>query len=127
MIEVYDGALNVRIRARTEAEAKTLLERYRAKKGVPSPSPWRPLHLRALNWKGGADWGWLTDFAKKNIPCGDCREHWDNILVNLPPQWDAYFAWSVAAHNCINAILGKPIETLDGATARWRAEPKDAV
>ncbi len=47
---------------------------------------------------------WLTLFARK-IPCGDCRDHWENIVKANPPDLSSRFAyakWQHARHNDVN-------------------------
>ncbi len=55
------------------------------------------------------------------VPCGQCRKHWDKQVANTPPEWSNYFNWSVARHNEVNAMLGKPIMGEFEARTRWIA------
>lgn len=83
-----------------------------------APALWKKLHLRAIEKEGTEDGKWLADFAKE-IPCGECVRHWREFLANEPPNFTAYFAWTVLAHNGINLRLGKPILSVDQARALY--------
>ena len=82
------------------------------------PALWAMLHRWALMEK--PDRGWLGAFASMLL-CGDCAQHWHQwIAANPPPADDAeLFAWTVLAHNAVNAHLGKPVMSLDAARQRW--------
>jgi hypothetical protein len=81
-------------------------------------SSWAALHRRALQVQGPDD-AWLAAFAAR-LPCGPCRRHWDGLVQANPPDWYQYFAWTVQRHNDINAMLGKPLYTVEAAYARWK-------
>lgn len=79
---------------------------------------WTELHTRP-----DADAAYIADFTRR-IPCGDCRGRWLAILAALPPRFgDEWFAWTVEAHNRVNAELGRDPMKLPNATALW-AEAK---
>ncbi|KAJ1928088.1 hypothetical protein IWQ60_002346 [Tieghemiomyces parasiticus] len=45
-------------------------------------------------------------------PCGDCAEHFQQLLHELPPRIDTRYEaeqWACEAHNKVNARLGKDI------------------
>ncbi len=96
-----------------------------ARKKPPAPPPyngsavWATLHRRALTWDAGDDSAWLVANVNGAIPCGTCRTHWAQVLQKNPPRWGDYFAWSVEAHNAVNAQLGKPQIALEEARSRW--------
>lgn len=82
---------------------------------------WAELHRRAIDYAGdeAAEQQWLIDFARR-VPCGECRQHWQGIVTQPPPNLssgDAYFAWTVATHNLINRRLDKPEMPLAEARA----------
>jgi hypothetical protein len=62
------------------------------------------------------------------IPCGACGQHFAELIQELPfpdsrdPM--VLFEWSVAAHNKVNARIGKPILTAEQALAIWTQEQK---
>ena len=81
---------------------------------------WRLLHECKL---GNPEW--LTQWKTK-IPrgCG-CYKNFDDMLVAMPPDYsseDAWFRWTVAIHNAVNAKLNRPAVTMDRAVNLWRAE-----
>jgi hypothetical protein len=80
------------------------------------PPLWKELHEQALS--GSLPNEWLAAFEAR-LPCGVCRQHWREMLADLPPQPD-FFAWSVAIHNGVNRKLGKPELTLTQAAAIWK-------
>lgn len=88
-------------------------------RGLAGNLLWSALHRRALAVPAGeSDAAWLAGF-RQAIPCGDCRKHWDAMLAATPPDWSAYFAWTVARHNEVNRRLGKPEMGLEEALQRW--------
>lgn len=79
---------------------------------------WDDLHRRALTHEGD-DSAWLRDFELQILGGCVCRKQWREDLAAKPPDFANYFAWTVAAHNAVNARLGKPILTVDEARAIW--------
>ncbi len=80
---------------------------------------WAELHNRALAYAGdeAAEREWLEDFRRR-VPCGVCRQHWQQITSDLPPDLssaDAYYAWTVSSHDAVNRLLGKPEWSLEEA------------
>lgn len=76
------------------------------------PRKWRTLHRRPWSPRFNPDTEprWLHRFAL-TIPCGECRAHFDALLDARPPQMQsarAYHDWTVAIHNDVNRMLGKP-------------------
>lgn len=84
---------------------------------------WAKLHRRALGVRDD-DRAWLMQFAN-GLPCGECRGHfWQQLLV-LPPVWgDGYFAWTVALHNEVSGRLGKRLWSVEEARLRWAPTPR---
>lgn len=81
---------------------------------------WAEMHRRALVTFGD-DSAYLETVTAR-LPCGTCKPHWAALLAAKPPTWgEAYFAWTVAAHNEVNARLGKPLVTVEEARAIWTA------
>lgn len=91
---------------------------------------WIDLHRRAVAYPETAtiaiiasELAWLTDQFRPRIHCGGCRTEWDGILSRLPPTLgtrEAYFAWTVAAHNAVNEKLGHEAWTVERAKAEYR-------
>jgi len=93
-------------------------------------SLWKELHLRALNYEpdGGtksSDASWLLTWSRK-IPrftkgCR-CNEHWQKWYSSNRPDYssrEAYFAWTVKAHNNVNERLKKPTWTVEQAREHY--------
>jgi hypothetical protein len=52
--------------------------------------------------------------------CNRCAKNFEEILQANPPRYDDFFAWSVEAHNAVNAKLNKQIMSLEDAVKVWR-------
>lgn len=88
---------------------------------------WKELHSHILNdyVDKTNDIVWLSTWTKK-IPrftkgCS-CNEHWTKWYRANPPNFtsrEAYFAWSVKAHNDVNLRLNKPSITVEQAKAMY--------
>ena len=79
---------------------------------------WSLLH----NYRG-CDPQWLELWVYFIPSRCDCRDGFQHILKDLPPDFsspEAFFAWGVSLHNAVNAKLGKPQITLDEAYSIWR-------
>ena len=83
------------------------------------PKLWEELHRHALAHDASDDSVWLADFEKRILGSCSCRREWKKDLVELPPRFNDYFAWTVDQHNRINARLGKPLMTVEEAQKRW--------
>lgn len=88
------------------------------------PATWKELHLRALTFTAPDDWLWLLNNFIPRIDCSNCSANFIAWRRSHPPlfgkkEWD-YFGWTVAAHNAVNAHLGKPQLTLEQARAAWQ-------
>jgi hypothetical protein len=77
-------------------------------KQVWGPIKWKELHTRALiplspdelkDWFGG---------FMASLPCEECRTHFNQWVLDNPPDFTKFFAWTVAAHNEVNEKTGKP-------------------
>lgn len=82
------------------------------------PALWLELHGRPaqLSCKGCEGW-WLKEFNTRII-CGECKAHWIAWLRDNPPDFgskEAYFRWTVSAHNMVNQRLGKSEASVEDA------------
>lgn len=83
---------------------------------------WKQLHRFAFTateqqWQQASEWyaEWLSNVP--NAGCS-CRSEWSKIESALPPDFssrEAFFAWTVEAHNRVNERLGKPVLSLHNA------------
>lgn len=86
---------------------------------------WKELHERAASFVGTDDRQFVNLWGAK-IPrftqgCS-CNEFWKNWVTVNPPVFtppNAYFEWTVKAHNGVNAKLKKKIWTIEEARAEW--------
>ena len=84
---------------------------------------WREIHLRALAHRGDIDDTPFIDSVTSRLPCSTCRPAWLAFLAAMPPVFGpGYFVWTVAAHNEVNARLGKPILSAEQALEIWQRE-----
>ena len=105
-------------------------DRAKTVKTQDTASLWKELHLRALSFVpedhlgGGSkpsDASWILKWSRK-IPrftkgCA-CNEHWQKWYGQNLPNYtsaDAYFEWTVRAHNAVNERLNKPTFTVQQA------------
>lgn len=94
------------------------------------PALWAELHTRALRVTGRTlvvrlvDW--LSKFGRR-LPCGHCRQDWDRMFRDTPPDLKNLFAWTVDRHNEVNRRLGKPEISEETARALWTPVFKLAV
>jgi hypothetical protein len=93
------------------------------------PDMWLSLHFFAIEWNGNIQEAssFLSNFAKQ-IPCGICREHWNSLCAQTPPVMDSqstFFEWSVAAHNKVNARLGKKLMSVADAYVKYKVSGYD--
>lgn len=125
IVHIIGGKVVARIALyqRDSEELKTVKATMMTILGFPNgPDLWRDLHLRAMQTNPGQnDGAWLAAFRKR-LPCSGCRQHWDAMVKAAPPNWNAYFAWTVARHNEVNARLGKPQITLHDAEVLWASD-----
>lgn len=64
----------------------------------------------------------LQQFTKR-IPCAECQAEWVALTNRIPPAFGpGWFAWTVEAHNAVNARLNKPKMSLEDARRLWRPE-----
>lgn len=81
---------------------------------------WSALHTRALVIVPGQnDRAWVDKFGAL-IPCGSCRTHWQQQMIQNPPRWHDYFTWSVETHNAVSTRLGKAPMAVEAARKRWK-------
>lgn len=79
---------------------------------------WAELHMRALAIEGNDDSRFIEEFGRR-VPCGECKTHWMAMMMLTPPDYMAYFEWSVARHNEVNFRLKKPLLTVEEARKIW--------
>jgi hypothetical protein len=87
---------------------------------------WAEMHARAMAWNpaagdAAAEAAYLARAADGLAGC-QCSPHWRAYLKSHPPDLssaESYFAWTVAAHNAVNARLGKPPLDFRTAASRW--------
>lgn len=85
------------------------------------PAKWAELHRWAMKGDLPTASRWLDSFAA-SLPCGECKQHWLNLVRDNPPDFgsnEALFDFTVGLHNMVNISLGKPQMTLDEAARRW--------
>jgi hypothetical protein len=98
-------------------------ERKRAMMARVGPPLWAKLHRWALTADLTTAQEWLDDFAKQ-LPCGDCKRHWRDMIKRAPPDLSsqiALFDWTVERHNEVNERLDRSTMTTDEARATWTA------
>lgn len=81
------------------------------------PMFWPELHHPRVAPDLAAEAAWMETFTDK-IGCGECKTHWLEPLQTMPPKFasrEAYFAWTVEAHNVVNRRLGKPLMSIGAA------------
>lgn len=81
---------------------------------------WEELHT--YKWVSEQETEQWFHFFCSRVPCGECKMHWLNLVSNFPPQFnsaEAFFEWSVLAHNKVNERLEKPQISLDEARRLW--------
>ncbi len=96
---------------------------------MDGPSLWKELHTNALNCKNTNDWRFLSAFGRKvkaatvdKAKKCNCASFWDTYVVQHPPTYyppEAYFEWTVNAHNAVNRKLGKREYSVAEARAIW--------
>jgi hypothetical protein len=79
------------------------------------PALWAELHARAMAYGGDAEGerAWLDRFTAR-VPCGECRQHWLELVTQTPPDLSdagAFYRWTVSVHNAVNVRLGKAVWT----------------
>lgn len=102
---------------------------------------WERLHCRPLAtgpreapdtepWvEGKNDEEWMKLWSRniqRYAPHGcKCNEHWSRWYPQNQPDYssrDAYFAWTVKAHNAVNERLHKPIMSVEDAKIIYLAK-----
>ncbi|ARF09970.1 hypothetical protein Indivirus_6_36 [Indivirus ILV1] len=90
---------------------------------------WKELHERAISFTEKNDTLFINQWSAK-IPrftrgC-KCHEFWVVWYSKNKPDFsnnpDSYFAWTVKAHNAVNAKLRKKIWTVEEAKTQWTAK-----
>ena len=85
--------------------------------GGQGAAMWAELHQHKPDATTGA---FLDGFAAR-IPCGECRQHWQDLVKRSPPptDLDGWRRWTHEAHQEVNRRLGRGGMTLVEAVARW--------
>jgi hypothetical protein len=87
-------------------------------KSVWGPIKWKELHCRGLiGLPMGEERHWFKAYLA-GLPCAKCREHFEAFLRDCPPDFrsrDAFFEWTVRAHNHVNRANDRPLLTTDEA------------
>lgn len=101
-----------------EESAEALREQGRALWAEIHVFPW------SENWACSKRCKWFEDWQSRipSINC-DCRRHWREFVAKYPPDFssrEAFFAWTVRAHNAVNRRLGKREMSLEEALELWR-------
>jgi hypothetical protein len=81
-------------------------------KTIWGPIKWKELHVRALSpFPMDEERDWFGAFLA-GLPCPKCREHFNVFLEENPPDFssrEAFFEWTVRAHNDVNEATGKRV------------------
>lgn len=97
---------------------------------VRGPQLWADLHKQALVMPPAEFPAWVRGKFTSSIPCGDCKAHWGRTcLVTMPGSFATNalaFAWTVEAHNRVNARLGKPEFALEAARGLYGSPDEPA-
>lgn len=94
------------------------------------PATWDTIHLlcyTAPETLGAAEQLRYIAFFKALpyvLPCASCSQHLlghyeSHPIENAVASRDSLFEWSVAVHNAVNVMLGKPVMPLETARQRW--------
>jgi len=70
----------------------------------------------------------LIDIMTRLYPCGECAEHFQEIVRASPPDvgsGDGLARWMCEAHNAVNRSLGKPVFNCGFVRGRWRGLEDD--
>lgn len=115
VVKEYTAA-RVEWKQQLELQRQEKLEEW---KKTEAPKVWQAWHRRALVFaKGGNDDPFIQGI-QATIPCGDCKQHFAQLLSDDVPVWTAnnfdYFAYTVEIHNQVNEKLGKSVMTLEDA------------
>jgi hypothetical protein len=97
-------------------------------KSVWGPIKWKELHVRGLvDLPMENEQLWFSAFVA-GLPCPECRQHFKEFLSNHPPDFSsrqAFFSWTVAAHNHVNQATGKPSLSSKQAYETHRFDPDE--
>lgn len=102
-------------------QRKLQREKKRAERIRQSHEAWRLLHAypidHADSWDEQTARRWFRKWESRIPRYGcQCRAHWSQIKKKLKPDFSAaqaYYRWTVDAHNEVNKLLGKPLFTID--------------
>jgi hypothetical protein len=83
------------------------------------PYFWGAFHLACL---AAVDLESLKTFINtytRILPCGGCREHFAELLLENPIPDTDLFKWSIYIHNIVNIRIGKPVVSYEEALTTW--------
>ncbi|PNW85134.1 hypothetical protein CHLRE_03g173200v5 [Chlamydomonas reinhardtii] len=112
------GAASMSAAAQAAATAKAEVGR----------ATWTLLHMLAAQFpdrpsrQQQRDARTLVDCLTRIYPCGDCAEHFAEIVRRDPPAVGSgreFRRWLCGVHNRVNSRLGKPVFNCDLVEARW--------
>ncbi|GFH10497.1 sulfhydryl oxidase, partial [Haematococcus lacustris] len=66
----------------------------------------------------------FIDSLTRIYPCGECAQHFQEVVRRDPPQVDSQAAlaqWTCRVHNVVNQRLQKPVFNCNVVGARWAA------
>lgn len=84
---------------------------------------WAELHLFALRNEGKPrllhQWflEWAGDLPFEDCPC---KDHFNQWVCENPPDFLAFFPWTIRLHNAVNERIGKPQIEVDAARKLWQ-------
>ena len=90
------------------------------------PSHWLPLHSYPVDnwyaWDIALAIAWYSEWLK-GLPCGNCKQNWEEYTASCPPDFDsprAFLDWSIAAHNHVSREhSGRPTMDAKPAADLW--------
>jgi hypothetical protein len=83
------------------------------------PYFWGAFHIACL---AAVDLESLKTFINtytRILPCGGCREHFAELLMEHPIPDTDIFKWSIDIHNIVNIRIGKPVVSYEEALTTW--------
>ncbi|KAL6751943.1 ERV/ALR sulfhydryl oxidase domain-containing protein [Haematococcus lacustris] len=91
---------------------------------------WTLLHMLAAQYPAcptrqqKRDVKQFIDSLTRIYPCGECAQHFQEVVRRDPPQVDSQAAlaqWTCRVHNVVNQRLQKPVFNCNVVGARWAA------
>lgn len=66
----------------------------------------------------------LIDIMTRMYPCGECAEHFSEVVKACPPRVNSrheFSQWMCRVHNIVNRSIGKPEFNCSYVSSRWEA------